>query len=593
MPAISGGDNVIIQGRPIGRRWTLYVYQPATLWTGTVGGSPSRGDRSLTVATVTGALADIYSDMTIRVTDSADAIKDYPSKVRFRDDPDATTITIGDNNIDWTAGDKLTAQRLFEIWPRHVYIDSDGVQFKDRDIAWSSDAEVQRPKANGGPAAIGTLSGGVCDLVFTDAGSFVTPTGGAITSQAWAAMGGTPAVQAGAENSGTVTYRYSSAGYYYVRHTVQDANAKTGFVYIPVIVDDGTYGITGAVPGDREWDKSVKGWKLSRDLLGLDTDETKFYDGAPVFLAADDNQVADSAFPANRSHLRWSGWLIEDDVSRAKRSRTISYRAVSTNHILQTIPAYPIRIGVLASPADWYNIKTANTDAISLYLMFWHSTVHHICDYHPTGEYASRLRAGERCRSENLLSQLNWVLAGPVADLRCDRQGVLRAIRSEWHLSAAEQAAITTVFSMALEDVQSIEYGPRPHRATVREVKAGGVDGSSNPYLSGAPGAAPLDGGRPEEFMSLAPNSQAELNQWCAQELSVRNWSIPVTIKLAGEYDVVDPALGEFVWFNAGTLFGEPKLPNGDFSIDGVRFTDDHQNGYTFAEWELIPDPSA
>jgi hypothetical protein len=419
--------------------------------------------------------------------------------------------------------------------------------------------------------------------VFADAGSFVVPTGGAVTTHSWADWGGSPAVVAGAENSSTVTYRYTTAGYYYVIYTVVDANGKQGRVYIPVIIDDGTYGISGVVPGDREFDKSVKGWKLSRDLMGLETDETKFYDGAPVFLVADDTQVADSAFAANRSNLRWSGWLIEDDTSRAARSRKIRYRAVSTNHILQTIPAYPIRIGTSASPADWYNIKTANTDALTLYLMHWHSTVHRVCDYHPTGEFASRLRAGERCRSENILHQLNHVLAGPVADLRCDRQGILRAIRSEWHLSAAEQAAITTVMTLGLSD----------HRATVREIKAGGVDGSSNPYLSGAPGAAPLDGGRPEEFMSLAPNSQNELNQWCGQELSVRNWSIPTVVKMAGEYDVVDPALGEFVIFNADTLFNEDKLPDGYFSIDGVRFTDNHEQGYSLAEWELIPDPSA
>ena len=52
MPALTGADLAAIRTRPIERQLTWYVYQPETIWTGTVGGAPSRGDRSLTVATV-------------------------------------------------------------------------------------------------------------------------------------------------------------------------------------------------------------------------------------------------------------------------------------------------------------------------------------------------------------------------------------------------------------------------------------------------------------------------------------------------------------------------------------------------------------
>jgi hypothetical protein len=586
VPALNAGDLTNLRTRPIGRRWTFYVYQPVTVWIGTVGGAPSRGDRSLTVATVSGNPADIIADSTIWCRDAADDYKNWPSKVRARS-YGAPTLTVADNDIDWTAGDRLHAVRLFEIWPRIVWINAAGVQFKDRDIAWVDDATTQPPVANAGPAAIGTLSGGQLDLVFTNAGSFTVPTGGAVASYLWAAIGGAPAVVAGALNSSTVTLRYTTAGFYYVSLTVTDANGKTGVRYVPVIVDDGTLGITENVPIDRYWDGH--GWALSRRLLGIDADESEWFDGAPAFLVADTQITATGAFIANRSNLRWSGWLTQDQTATEFYSREINYRAVSSAHILATVPSFPIGVRLDAAPADWYEITQCNLDSVVCYLLNWHSTVLRVCDYHATGEWTTRDRPGENCRADNLLAQVNDVLHACFANIRCDRQGVLRAMRDEWHLSAAEQAARATVLTLTNPDWSKINYGPREHRARVSQTKLLGVDGSSNPYIAGSPGDAPLDGGRPHEVQKLGPISQAELNQWAGQELATENFQFPLRLVMSGEYDCVDPALGEFV---AGTLSSfDDKLPDGPYSVLGVRFRDEQDQGHTIGEWELSADP--
>jgi hypothetical protein len=305
----------------------------------------------LTVSTDSGDPNDIIEHMTAWVRDSGGAEKLYPSKVRVRSYAGGT-LTVAENNIDWANGDVITVKRLWEIWPRIPWVDpADGTQYKDRDVAWASDADSQLPKANGGVAAIGQISGGNCDLVFTDNGSFACPGGGAVSSWLWADIGGAPTVQAGAEASSTVTYRYTTAGYYYVSLTVTDANGKTGVHYIPVIVVPATdtYAVSDNWPGDRYYDQ--RGWVLSRSLEGIDSDESVWFDGAPVFLVGDSQGTASGAFVNNRSNLRWSGWLIEDQTERSFFDRRITYRAVSSAHILDTVPAFGTRFTSDAAPA--------------------------------------------------------------------------------------------------------------------------------------------------------------------------------------------------------------------------------------------------
>lgn len=590
MPALSAADLTRVRSRPIGRNWRLYVYQPYPLWQGRVAGAPLQGDRELTVTTDIGALGDLVSGMTILCTDSAYNPKLWPSRVRFKSFV-GNVITVAVNDIDWALGDRLTGVRLFEIWPRYLRIAGE-TQFKDYDIAYTDDDAAQPPKANAGPAAIATLVGGAADIVFKDTGSFSCPGGGGISSYQWAALGGAPAVVGGAANSSTVTYRYTTAGYYYVSLTVTDANGETGVVYVPVIIDDGTYSRSYAVPGDRGWDKI--GWTLTRRTISLNSlnENAWWYDGAPCFLVADEPQVALNAFAGNRARLRWSGWLTEDTTQREFYNREVGYRAVSSAHIMQNIPSFPV--GYRSDLNDCYGVEWCyasqlSIDSIAYLLMNWHSTVMQVCDYRPIGEWTSRLEVGENCEADDLYSQVKAVLDRCYAELRCDRQGILRAVRNEWFLSAAEEAARDTVMTLQVSDISHAQFGPDRHRVQVRETRMDGVDGAGNPYISGAPAQGPLHGGRKVEGRRKAPKSQAELNQWTGQLLGVENHKATVILRMAGEFDCVDPAFGEYV---AGTLgYFDTRIDNGPYSVVGVRFTDDHLLGYTLGEWTLMPRP--
>jgi hypothetical protein len=561
-----------------------------------VAGAPSRGDRVLTVTTSTGVPGNIYEDCTVRVTGAAGDPKSSPSKVRFRSyAAGPTEMTIGANDIDWIVGDLLTAQNLWEIWPRFIYADVtdplNSVWYKDSDIAYVDEDTAFAPKSNPGPAAIGMLVGGQCDLVFDGQYSYISPTGGAVSGWNWATIGGTPAVVAGNPLGVTVTFRYTTPGFYYVALTVTDLNAITDTCYIPVIVDDGTLAVDYTYPGDRGWDGS--GWSMSRTLPGIDAPESLFYDGAPVFLVADDRQVADTSFVANRSNLRFSGWLIEDEVERGKYGRTARYRAVSSAHILRNTPAYPTGMRFDATPTEWDFATTWNIDALITYVFRWQSTVSRVCNVYVTGEWANRQipSIGVDLISNSLLEQMDWLLSGIVGNVRCSRQGGLRPMRHEWFLSAAEEGGRNTVMALTNVDWQSARYGPRPHKANVREFEAGALDLNADPYLAGSPGQAPLEGGRPDEKMDMLCVNQAELTRWAGQFLAFRNFTSPLVLQMSGEYDVVDPAYGEYV---TGILNNyDPKLPNGPYSITSIKFRDDHRNGHTLSEWTLLPDPVA
>ena len=594
MPALDAADLAQIRSRPVGRRFKLYVHQPESVWTGVVAGAPSRGDRTLVVTTATGNAGLIREDSTVRVTTAVGNPKSSPSKVRFRSyAAGPTEMTIADNDIDWAVGDLLNAQILFELWPRFVYADVtdplNPVWYKDRDIAYVDEDTAFAPKSNPGPAAIGMISGGSCDLVFNGQHSYISPTGGAVIGYNWAAMGGGPAVVAGNPLTVTVTFRYTTPGFYYVRLTVTDANAMTDVCYVPVIVDDGTLAVDYTYPGDRGWEGS--GWALSRVLPGIDSNESLFYDGAPVFLVADDRQVATIPFIPNRNNLRFSGWLIEDDVERDRYGRTGRYRAVSSAHIMRGLPAYPTGLRIDAGPTEWDYATTWNIDAILTYIFRWHSTVSRVCNVYVTGEWATRYAGEKDLISNSLLEQADWLLGGIVGNVRCSRQGGLRPMRHEWFLSAAEEAGRNTVMTLTNVDWQSARYGIRSHKATVREFNAGGLTGANTPFLAGSPGQAPLEGGRPDEKMDLLCNDQAELTRWAGQFLSFRNFDIPLVLEMSGEYDVVDPSYGEYVTATLSNY--DPKLPDGPYAITGIRFKDDHKNGHTLSEWTLLPDPTA
>lgn len=601
MPVLDAANLALMRTRPISRDWTLYIYQPLELWRGTVGGAPSQGDRALTVATVSGDVTDLVAGMTIRVTDAAGNLKTPPaSRVRFKS-YGAPVMTVAENAIDWTVGDILYGMRLFELWPRIPFVNpTTAVQFKDRDIAWTTDAAAQLPKANSGPDAVALLTGATVDIVFKDEGSFDCPGGNAVVSHLWAALPavgsgdpGAPTVSAGGEATATVTYRWPDAGYFYVSHTVTDGNGETGVVYTKVIIDDGTLPTSRVVPGSRGWDGS--GWALSRDVITLDGVDSTWYDGAPVLVVADTYAVPTQAYVDNRSNLRWSGWLTEDSTDRDAYDRDVSFRAVSTVHLMRNIPAYPVRMNSEAVPTDWYGFTDLSIDSVVYLLGLWHSTLMWIADYHPTledewvGGAGARARPGENCKGNRLLGQMDDVMAAAQGNIRCDRQGIVRAMRNEWFLTVAEQAARVTVLTLLDSDFMSIRYGPHPHKAKVREVRASGVDGASNPYLVGAPGSSPLDGGQPQEETRLAPKSAAELQRWAGQQLAIENWGVQAALDMSGEYDVVDPALGELI---AGALNTyDSRVPDGPYSIWSVSFDDDHDRGLTLGAWTLLPAP--
>lgn len=618
MPELTAAGLVSIRTRPIGRDFDVYVYQPASVAVLTIGGSPTTGARTLTTSTDSGDPTDGIAGMTCRVTDSGGNPKIKPSKVRFKSWA-ANTLVVAENAIEWAAGDKVYIVRFWEVWARVPYFDPvTGEQFKDRTIAWSSDADAQRPKANAGPDAVADLSGGFVDVVFksylswsstlaplpvmlpfligTDSAagpgwSFECPTGAPPTGGiVWADLGGSPTVVGGGVNSSTVTYRYTTAGYYYTSFTVTDGNGKTGVRYVKVIIDDGTLAQAYNVPGNRG--SSGRGWSMSRDVLSIAAaaDNANWYDGAAILLVADDADTAERAFSGNRKNLRFSGWLKEDTTQRSAYGRSVSFRAVSTADILANIPAFPTSFRSDAAPADWYEFSQLSIDSVVYLLLRWHSTADIVTDYFPMAETAwtARVRPGENTKGQDLLSQINFVLRAARAELRCDRQGTLRAVRDEWFLSAAERAARETVMTLTLADIQSVSYGPSPHQAKVREVRLDGVNGS-DPFLSGSPGSSPLDGGKPMEDKNLAPVSQAELNQWSGQQLAIENWQVPITVKMAGEYDVFDPAYGEML---DGTLSSfDPRIPDGPYSIQSVSFDDDSEKGVTISTLRLLASP--
>lgn len=592
MPTIPPNEQLIIRERPLGRNLFLYLYRPQTIWSATITGGPYEvGARVLETTNPSGNPGGVGEDLTIWVTTASGGSL---GRVRCRD-LSGTTLTVAENAIPWADGVKVYVKLLYELWPRWPYFDAaTETVYKDRDIAWVSDARTQGPKANAGPLSIARLgAGGHVDVYFTGEDSFKVPGGGAVDTYAWQ-VDGTVAysVVGGGLAQQTVTLRFTEAGYYYVMLSVTDG-AEVGKVRVPVIIDNASGGnaLLRFNVDPRRWAEC--GWTLDMDLVGLAglVSDGLFYDGGLLALACfEDRQTAPSAFYTDRAATRWTGWLISEDLERDGYTRLGGFAAISTTHMLSRLRAFPTRVEDHASPTSWHTLSNLCLDSAVYHVGKWHSTLMTTCHWQPTGEWQSRPIQVQSFEAGNLLEQFNEVLKACRGAVRSDRQGIARAWRNPWFMSSVEQAALNTVLTLQASDWASLTVGGVEYRPRQSETVMGGY-ADETPLLAGSPGQSPLEGGGASEEQGLAPINQDELTRWAGQALAVANREITVALNMAGEFDVFDPAIAELV---NGDLPGyDWRIPPGPYTIVGAEVTQEPITGVSLGKFILMPDPGA
>ena len=527
------------------------------------------------------------------------------------------TLLVAENSeIEWNDNDFMTLPGAFgfrELWGKYPRIvDGTPVEFyMDYDDNFNSPADtVIPPKANGGPPGVAWIVAGNADLSFTGDRSYSTEIGAAIASYLWNRTDAT--VTAGAVNvAGTCaapnTLRWTTPGFRYVPLDVVDDTAQTRAerVYVPAwIFQEGVEDPFTQVEVLRQDGDADRGWsakfRVFRTNSAAEDIIYNFPDGALCVLFTrtwfGDTETGVGGWcmagdKHYRDNIRFVGWLQGETLQFDYAAGTVEFEAIGHDGIMRLIPGWPFTIESDATPVDWYEVSNLNVDRALHFLLEYYSTVNQVCDVERVGEGVARLVNIQKFAGASIYNQAQEDLLG---DAKCrllsDRQGILYAKRDPQFLSAADRLPppggwvdVACSLLQTNPNGQSDWMGridhDRKHQPQVGMTRLGGF-ANTTPYLSRAPGAAPLQSADEKRVDGCILRSQVEANLWSGLTLTSENNPYPkVPLELTGYWPVFDPAYQEYIELTANDPLDRDDWVAETFVVREVEFDDKSQEG--------------
>jgi len=569
--------------------------------------------------------ANVLPGMTLWV--SAVGYNQYEvGRVRIKAiDTVANTLTVAENSeIEWADDLFLTCPGAYgfrELWGKYPRIvDGTPVEFyMDYNDIFNSPADtVIPPKANGGPPAVAWIDPitGNADVSFTGDTSYTTEIApAAIASYLWDYADGVVIV-GNVALPGTCAapnvVRWREPGFRYISLTVTDntAQARQGTVYVPVWIF-GTSLDTGVtrepftqVEVLRQDGNADRGWsaklRVFRTNSAAEDIIYNFPDGALCVLFTrtwfGDTETGVGGWcmagdKHYRDNIRFVGWLQGETLQFDYAAGTVEFEAIGHDGIMRLIPGWPFTIESDATPADWYEVSNLNVDRALHFLLEYYSTVNQVCDVERVGEGVARLVNIQKFAGTSIYNQAQEDLLG---DAKCrllsDRQGILYAKRDPQFLSAADRLPppggwvdVACSLLQTNPNGQSDWMGridhDRKHQPQVGMTRLGGF-ANTTPYLSRAPGAAPLQSADEKRVDGCILRSQVEANLWSGLTLTSENNPYPkVPLELTGYWPVFDPAYQEYIELTANDPLDRDDWVAETFVVREVEFDDKSQEG--------------
>lgn len=537
-------------GHPHVVRAYVSVLEPSQVYCGTVGGSPSRGDRNVTCVDVSGNIANVVAGQTVLVGTSCGDGSISKRRLRSRA---GQVLTFDENGVDWQVGNYVTVMEnweLFPIFPR-ILNTSPYTRYVDYDVVYSDQNEDDDPVAVMGPHWAGFLDGATIVAQLDGTSSYAIATGATISTYLWTATGG---AIAGANNASTYI-TFNSTGTYWISLTVTDSNGKTHTTRRVFFVHSRS-GSTAPYSGFRA---SISlshtgGARLNLDVL----DDVDWPDGTLVVLWTEetfDTVQSPIGYFSDREHIRFVGYVMRDTISIDPDGvGSLGMEIVSVDQILAQIRMWSVALlDVTRSPVSWY--EYLNLTVARAIRHYWgrHSTLFDITDvYLPT---SSTLRKGNVEFSEgDMLSSVRSFARdkGIFANVGCDKLGAVHVEVDPQMVAEADRGAIDTVQSITSEDWRDridIRYRERQSLAwaSLSGVLWDGATGT--PYVSVMPGSSPevLGSGNIDvQFQMLV--SQADANEkvgllYARHNNDIGEFRVP---QFSGNYSHIDVFPQEF-----------------------------------------------
>lgn len=489
--------------------------------------------------------------------------------------PDSDTLYIGrssqgtrDGEVNLTDNAYITVLDLFVVANKTPYIDPDGEQFKNSDVAFTDQTDNSNPVANAGPAFAATIDPDteVITVNFDAVGSFATAPGATITDYIWEVEDGTITVGAFDDEAITVTF---PAGFRYVRLTVADDNANIHQAVVPVLAID---------PDD---DPCIEGFTIERHTITPEgqavtvnvrgaIDRATYPEGTMALLV--DGEPVDGN---DRDNIHFYGWADTEPAAiegtAAGLLTDVQLDLVDVAGRLRQLPGFSQIWQHAATPASWSEANEPNMDRFLHYLLDWSSTALHVADFTWSGtgaDYAFTVLAAE---GASLWDQVARKAQSMTPDhlFTCDRRGRLRVLPDPL-LQDPGDRPITTQGIISSDDCADLRY--QAQRApTVHWLRSSAILASNaavTAVFCVAPGEAPGQGLAAVDDGENLAASQAALNAYAGHKYARLNapYGLFAVTLADSNYASYDPALLPWValTITAGTAAGR-----------GLSFTED------------------
>lgn len=465
----------------------LYLCPTGKIWEGTVV-SYVESLFTLTVSTDAGDLADVRGGMAV-VTAEGDWARITAVN------PGAGTITLAENPYEFVASDGLSIYPPHLPFPRYQFIDSNGVIYKDYNIAWPGQYASMPPIGHCKPAVI---IADVGESVALDAsGSVAMTPGGSISSYAWDAGTGGTITGSGA----TVSVSYSTVGFRYLLVTVTDNQSTTHTRYMPVWV--GLSPNTGITRARMTW-RAGGGWVV--DIAAPVAPD--FLERSPVVLV-----------DLETEEILFFGFMDPYTVDYDFETESLSFSALSPVAYLSVIYSYPFlleSVGVDVA-TNWAEVYSLTLQRAVWFLLVWHSTLPQIANVSlPSPD---RTIAGQKFAAGTLQNQVRTANQAAFWEAAGERDGGIVERVDPAYNASFDSLTTLTFNDTDVEGAIAANYQP----AGLSEARLSGVywdGGQWAPLIVRSP-QHPLDLGRPGEVAGLAPLNVAELRAWAGRHLAL------------------------------------------------------------------------
>lgn len=586
MPDLTGQTAIFRRG---GYTYTGYisVVPQTVVLAGTITAVPTYPAKTLSYTLTSGDEDDALGDLTVNFYSSGGTKK---ATLRIATGTASTNTVLqvaefAQGVYDVASGDTFQVIKAWNIWDRLV--SATAALNKDSRIAYSDQNANPQPIANSG----GAVAGFDTSLSFYGSTSYtIDPDSSGTLSHSWIFQDATPSSSAVANPTGIVF----PVGFRWVEHSVSDSsNSKISVQYVPVWVHDNSTYPALAVQMDSLSGNVEQGWRCSFKLpRGSEADIADLPDGSMVVYwekeVFNGTVASYGSNVANRSHVKFVGYLVSDSIHVDPDTSEISFEAVSPLEILSQTPALPQLMVANSAPTKWSEIRGLTTKMMFVYLARWHASIMNAFDFVYTDALSiAYLRVA--VEGDSIAAQLRDIAQGLNCQVTCDRLGRIIFSQDPDFLAEGDRPGRTTTYDLTTADIMELDI-PRNHRGTVKFARGEGITQLSKPVFSNSPGNAPAPYGTGSDTLSRQiVTDQDDLNTrtglYFAKVNNLYNGQfVPagVRVKLPDGYDIFDPAYREFVTLDLPASYNSRAVGFEDterWTCEGVDISYDIEAG--------------